>query len=382
MAKKTFFTRRTPAEIENLNVEIVDTPVDLSYQIEGLNPETEAIILDGSKVQLTHPYFEGVSSDREYVSRMALRGIKRAKNKRSYPNYVGIQQPRSIEDAVNFYKKGKLPFRLRNKSLFDAMHDVPEKKNFNVGLMYFPITGNDKSPVMIPFWALCAGNMIDVYSQRVCKDLPWDAGSSVQRDYAPNFIVKVPSTSEGQGRYIIKWLDVPTGEQSKENKAVLGWNTRPTFGKTKEGVFESKDNFGPLYKFFQELSHEGKHRRGETFEFTLIDPHVVASWAELLRQKMREGDFAPWEMSQLPLISRDDAAYWNKLNNNLLILERNSKKEYVTKHPRIDQLSVLMARHIGNKIKKLKLGEVQETMFWDPDRDGKISKYPVLPGER
>ena len=40
-----------------------------------------------------------------------------------------------------------------------------------------------------------------------------------------------------------------------------------------------------------------------------------------------------------------------------------------------------MARRVGNRIRELKPGEVQETIHWDAERDGKISQYPVLPGE-
>ena len=379
MGKKSFFRRRTPAKIQGLDLKVVESSKNLSRKIEALNSRTEGIIINGDTIPLTPPIFSNMTDDVEYASRMALRGVERKGDKRFYPYYVGVQQPRSIESAVANYRAGRFPFRLRNKSLFDAMKNIPEEDNFNVGFMYFPITGNNKSPIMVLFWGVGGGNVMDVYSQRMCKGET--AGTRVLRDYAPIFILKVPSTEKKKGRYTVKFHDVPTRKQDDAYKAVIGWNTKPAYGIITESEFQENQGEGPLHELYTEISHEGKHRRGETFGHTIVDPHAVAAWSELLRESMRQGDYSPWEMSQYPLLSREDAAYWNKLNNNLLVAEKTKGGTYVLKHPRIDQLSVLMARRVGNRIRELKPGEVQETIHWDAERDGKISQYPVLPGE-
>ncbi|MFA5992814.1 MAG: hypothetical protein WC796_03855 [Candidatus Pacearchaeota archaeon] len=388
MTKKAFFQRRSVAEIRGLNCEVVDTPEGLVSRIENLDPENEGLIIDVGQVPLTHPSFTSLTSDLEYASRMALRGVKRKGDKREFISYVPIQQPRSVESAIAISRQRHLPFKLRNKSLFEAMRSIPEGENFYVGYMFWPILGNNKSPILVPYWALCNGTVLDAYSQRICKKLPFNkdhpeqAGTIVERNYAPEFITRVPSTEDGKGRYLVKWHNVPIRSIREDDRAVIGWSTRPAYGRVSEGAFEEREDLAPMHEFFTQISHEGSHRRGESFEFTLVDPHAFASWSELLRFSMREGDYSPWDTSQYALLSRLDAAYWNKENNNLLVREKNTQGNYVFKHPRIDQLSVLFARHVGARIKQLSPGQVQETMYWDPERDGKIGRYPVLPGEK
>jgi len=381
MAKKAFFERRTEAKIQDLDIKLIESPKNLSKIIEDLNPRTEAIVIDtrNNKVSLTHPSFR--LDDPLYGSRRSLRGVKRSGDTRVFPNYISLQQPRSGEEAVKFFRKGHLPFKLRNKSMFEAMSSIPEENNFHVGYMFRPVIGNNQSPILVPFWALGGGNQIDVYSQRIREKLKQNSGTEVLRDYSPEVIVKVPSTEEKHGRYTVKWHNVTRRSIHEQERAIIGWGTRPAYGVIHEDDFVQREDAAPLHEFYASISHEGKHRHGESFEFTQIHPHSIGSWYEIIRDSIREGDYATLEMSQYALLSREDAAYWNKLNNNVLVIENGLSEKPVIKHPRIDHLSVLFGRRVQNNLRRLNRGEVQTTLYWDAERDGKIAKYPVLPGE-
>ena len=375
MIKKTFFQERKYDELLDMSLTNVENPQGLVDVIEELDSDKEGLVLD---FPLVHPAFEK-SGNPQVVSRKTLRGVKRVGNNRYYPSYLQLQQPRSKENAVAFFNKGNFPINLRNKAFFDSMKNVPEENNFNVGYMVWPVSGNDLSPIMVPFWSIAEGCMVDSYNSRICKG---ENGSKVERVYGPEVIVKVPSRHKKAQKYVIKFSNVPSKEFTDNQNAVIGWNTRPAYGKMVDENFVQDESFAPLHKLTN-LSHEGSHRNGESFQFTMVYPHCVAAYQAILRQAMNnEKDFSSLEMSQYALLSREDASFYNKLRNNVLIREKNEEGDYVLRRPRLDQKSMLLARRVGNKVKKLEKGQIQETMFWDAERDGRIADYPFLVGER
>jgi len=227
------------------------------------------------------------------------------------------------------------------------------------------------------------GTILDAYSGRVCRKLPKEflnAGAFVERDYSPELIVKVPSTTKGKKQYTQRWSDVPTAKNPRDGRAIIGWNTKPAYGTIVEDSFVADEGESPEHKQTN-FSHEGKKGYGGSVKLNVIYPHCMAGHQELVRAFMRQGDLSPLEMSQFAIPSREDMVFYNKLRNNILIRGENS--EEITGRPlRINELSTLMARRVANKIRRLdKVGDIQKTMFWDPERDGKISDYPCLPGE-
>jgi hypothetical protein len=372
--KKAFFRRRTEAEIGKLDCQVVDSPVGLVQRIEELDPARQALILD---FPLVHPAYKN-DGDPQYVSRTTMRGVRRHGDERSYPSYIRLTQPRSMKNAVKLFRKGNLPFKLRNKAFFESMKHIPEEENFYVGYMVWPITG-DKSPIMVPFWSLAEGCMIDAYSGRVCLG---ENGSKVERVYGPEVIVKVPSRDKKASKYVVKFSNVPRREMENAERAVVGWDTRPAYGRIVNGEFVQDESASPAHKLTN-VSHEGSHRHGESFIFTAIYPHCVAAYQEIIRNAMRDGDYSPMEMSQFAILSREDAAFYNKVRNNLLISETTPAGTNVLKHPRLDQQSMLIARNVANKVRMLeKKGDIQDTMYWDQTRDKAIADYPFLPGEK
>lgn len=374
MARKQFFKERTPEQIQDLHCRVIESPRGLVRQIEELNPETEGLVLD---FPLVHPAFRN-DGDAQYVSRRILRGVRRVGNKRFYPSYLQLKQPRSKEGAVEFFRKGNLPFKLRSKAFFEGMSALAEEDNFHVGYMIWPVSGNDMSPIMIPFWSLAEGCMMDAYNARVCLG---EAGSKVERAYGPEVIVKVPSREKKASRYVVKFSNIPCREMENSERAVVGWNTRPAYGRIVDGEFVQDESASPAHNLTN-VSHEGGHRNGESFLFTMVYPHCVAAYQEIIRNAMREGDFSPLEMSQIAVLARDDAAFYNKVRNNILMAEQNGNRGYILKHPRIDQKSMLISRRVADKVRRLSPGEIQETMYWNEQRDGRIADYPFLPGEK
>jgi|TARA_Y100000310_G_scaffold319898_1_gene375728 hypothetical protein len=95
MAKKVFFKERTPSEIKKLDCDIVENPRNLVEKIENLDSETEGLILD---FPFVNPDYK--DSDLQYASRKTIRGVVRKGNKRTFPSYIQLKQPRSVESAV------------------------------------------------------------------------------------------------------------------------------------------------------------------------------------------------------------------------------------------------------------------------------------------
>ena len=199
MTRKEFFRRRSEAEIKKLDCQVVDSPVRLVQRIEELDSVRQALIFD---FPLVHPAYKN-DGDSQYVSRTTMRGVRRSgdnRDRRFYPSYIQLKQPRSIENAAEFFRKGNLPFKLRNKAFFENMKHIREEENFYVGYMVWSVSGNDKSPIMVPFWSLAEGDMIDAYNGRVCLG---ENGSKVERVYGPEVIVRVPSRDKKASRYVV-----------------------------------------------------------------------------------------------------------------------------------------------------------------------------------
>ena len=398
MVKKDFFVQRNPEEIEALDCNVVDTPENLVGEIEGIeDPNRQAVILDcGEDDLLVHPAFANIRNP-VYRSRVTTRGIKRkGKQRREYPSYVQLEQPRSIENAIGLHRSENFPVNIRNKAFFESMAHLPEHENFHVGYMIRPIVGEDKSPMLVPFNAVADGAILDSYSERIKSNLPFDCGSKVIHVYGSDVYVKVPSEEQGKGRYTVLWENVPIRGMNKskrelkesereltesDRRAVLGWSTSPAYGIIKDGEFRGSLDAMPG-NLQTHVSHEGSHRVGQAFKFKLMDNHSVASHREMVRHFMRGNDWRPMEMSQIANVSKADSAFYNRVRNNFLIMTRDKNGNPIFSQPREDQEAMLIARRVGNYIKELKEGEIQETMYWDPVRDGSVMGYSVLPGEK
>jgi hypothetical protein len=84
---------------------------------------------------------------------------------------------------------------------------------------------------------------------------------------------------------------------------------------------------------------------------------------------MRKHNLIPFERSQIAMPSKVAAEYWGKLCNNVVIWDpslKHGKGDY--RHLHLDEKSMLQARQVGV------LG-AEATMYWDPERDGKIGDY-------
>jgi len=368
MAKKDFFQTRTSGEIKKLQTDVVKNPGGLVDRIESLNPMSEGLILD---FPLFHPDYN-LNDDEIYTARRTMRGELRDRSGRGFPSYVGLEQPRSVKSA---YAESRMPVEIRMEA-FVKMADVPEEENNYVGFLRRPITG-DRVPILTSFWAIMEGAKLDAYTGRVCENLPNpNAGACVERVYGPNVIVKVPSRTKGHNRYTIRWENIATSEAGK-NARVLAWGSRPVFGSvTASGNFHESLNGIPTHLTY----NVGHHKDGSSSrEFTPLYPHGVAAHQTLLRYFLKEvRDRTPLRASQIPVPSRADAAFWNKLENNILVkyIGENGKESF--RPLRIDQKSILMARRVG---KYAATPGIPKAMYWDGIRDAHIANYPWLPGE-
>ena len=373
MAKKAFFRERTEAEILKLDVSKINTPVGLVDIIESIDPGKEALLLD---FPFVHPDFQ--EKDLVYGSRRTMRGVVRRGATRTYPSYISLKQPRSREDAL---KETHIPLDARTEAFY-RLSLIPEENIFCVGYIRFPITGNVRPPILTSFRDVMDGAMIDSYTGKVCKTLPkeFNAGAFVEYDYGPNVFVKVPSKRKGHDKYLVKWSNVAT--KDVPSKKILAWNTRPYYG-----VFDGEGNFvvspdaEPEHKAHN-VGHAGNMSEGESFDYFTLYPQGVAAHNTLIRYFMRQSNLIPLQMSQVAIPSYSDASFWNKLRNNVLILENSNGQGQVPKPLRIDQKSMLMARRVAKYFRFRLPDEITQSMYWDSERDGRIRDYPWQPGEK
>jgi hypothetical protein len=381
MVKKDFFKRRTEAQIKKLDCKVVDTPEGLVDAIEELDIDREGLILD---FPLVHPDFNNPRYNPQYNSRRTGRGAKfkgsSGSERKSFPAFLCLDQPISREGA----KEGKRrPFIIRNDA-FRSMKQLQEEDNFQMGYLYRSITGNVRIPHLISFWAIDHGNMLDSFSERMKVNLPnFDVGAKVERNYAPNIYLKVPSKQKGKGRYTQLWRNVPTEEN--DSRRVLAWNTSNTYGSVVDNSFQEDVSAGPGYKNYQ-IGQENPRGEAASLQFRFVDDHDVEGYSEMIRYFMRRGNLVPLEMSQIAIPSREDIPFARKLDNNLLIRTVNKSGESFN-HPREDQYSILRGRHIAKHIRseeeaRKQTSVVEPTMYWDPERDGRIRDYPWRPGEK
>jgi len=370
--KKQFFKIRTPREILKLDTTTINEPKGLVKIIDDMDKKSQAIILD---FKLMHPDFNIEGSSEQYISRITLRGIRPKNNLKKYPSYLRLNQPKSRAQA---YAEERLPISFRNLE-FLSMKNLAEEENYIVGYMRRPIVGLDRSPLLTSFWSIMNGAKMDGYNSRICSRMPpvFNAGTKVKIDHGPTIFVEVPSSTKGKSKYPQQWLDVATDLHDSRNR-IKCWSTKPTYGRFEGDCFIEDFSKSPESTRYN-YGNEGKFKDGCNYKFQELDPKAVAGYYGIIRHFRERGNLAPLTYSQFAIPSRSDVIFWNKLENNVLIKEVNLSGKEVFRHPRMDQLSMLFARWIAQKMNDET--QVQETMYWDPSRDGKISDYPWLKEE-
>ena len=318
--KKSFFKEKTISELKAMNVWGVETPEDLVATIQELGDE-DALLLDFG---LTPARF---GPDPTVASRRNLR----------HGFYCNLNQPYSAEQAE---ATTAIPLDIRQTSM-DRVLARQEENVFCLGYSFRPIIGADRRRVYVPFWSVMEGCKRDTYDQWIKQKFAHlGAGSSIEV-YDDNPVVKVSSSTKGQGRYRIRWKNVCVDE---EDKRVKCWGTRP--------VYEGTGDVEPTHKVYNIALGNDQ---------AMIYPHDVHSHQVIVREHMREHNLLPLERSQYAIPSRMAAAFWGNLDR-VLVADNGLRKLH------IDEKSMMISRLAAVK-------GVDEVLFWDAERDGRIRDY-------
>lgn len=345
MTKKTFFKERTVEQIQNMNCSEV-------YRARGLVDRVMSIDAGRDALRLRF---------RVTPTRFGTRNTSRASRKNlRHGHYLEIDQPYSVDKAL---RTTEIPLQLRQRTLAKLTR-IDEDENVCLGYSYRPtFDSKDKTRIYIPFWSIMDGCLRDTYDGQVCNNLRHlNAGAEIEFDKGGvkaateglAVVVKVPSSTQGQGRYRIKFIHVPISDN--EHKRVTCWKTRPAY---------SSDN--SAHKTFNIRYLEADYI--DDSDFHMIYPQDVHGYHMIVRHFMQQHNLVPFERSQIAMPSKTAAEFWSKLCNNVLIWDptiNSDKGSY--RHLHIDEKSVLQARQVGV------LGP-EETMYWDAERDGRIRDY-------
>ncbi len=349
MVRKEFFRERNPSEIENLKIEETGEQEGLVERIMGLGG-SEGIILKSS---LTPQRFFGNNGNSAEASRKNLK----------HGEYLRLNQPYNLRQAL---EKKMIPLQYRRESL-RQLEGVPEEDINVVGFSFMPIIGNDKRKRKISFYATPEGIRLFTYSENINKKgaiadsgiqvMPYDDAKRISRE-GGQIVCQVPSREKGKKRYKLRLENFPlveTTNKRKNPKAII-WGLKAEY------------TLMPEHKFWT-FGYTRENERKNSYSI-MVQPQEIAAYIKAAGEYWKnERNDIPMRMNPFPLPSEEQAEFYRKLNNNVIVYDStlNSKKKLRKLH--LDEKSIMLARQISI------LGHYR-TVFWDFfHRDSKFKDY-------
>lgn len=345
MIRKSFFRERSVEEIQELSEQRVFNVRGLVRKILDLNPASDALTLQTPILPLS----------------ALQRGIPWRVSARKYYKHgplISLSQPQSLQIA---YACREIPLKIRERD-FNRLRERREEDVFFVGYSWYPVQGRDRLKRVVSFtWNLEAIRLFGYAENRTegIKVKPYPDARKVSLEGA-NIVCEVPSRTKKMPRYKLLLKHVPV-DGTTERRAVA-WSLCSRYGS------EEKEGTPPTYAMYDIRYRYEQDREGsEVFRFY---PHDIAAYIAVIKEYNQQKNLTPLEMSPLALASQREAAYYTRLCNNVLIYDPTShnfkggmRKLYVA------EKAVLIARSIAV------LGH-DETMYWEPTRDGLLKNYP------
>jgi len=342
--EKSFFKDQTISEIRKLHIHRVFSPKNLVSKILDLDPSEDA--LEIRSLIVPGGFYANVESSREASRKCYKHG-----------DLILLSQPLTQKEA---YQSKKIPLAIMERD-FNKLTKIKEEEIGYLGYSFRPVQGRDRRKRVIPFVWILEGARIFSYSENILEANPredigitinaYDKSARVKKEGA-KILCKVPSRRVKHPRYIIRLENVPV-EGNKERKAIV-WGIKSDFEIDPE---HSRYNI----RYTWEKEREGS----DVFTFY---PHDIAAYFGVIKEFYKNHNLTLWEMNPFSIPSKEMADFYKKLNNNILIFDPNSKNKDKLRKLHLAEKSILIARAIG------RLG-YDRTMFWDPNRDGKLKDY-------
>lgn len=284
--QKKFFKRLTEDQIIKLSSvrEISDNLVE---QILGLQ-KNQAVII---KKDLYSP--EKFQDPRKFLK---------------YGGEVKIKRYKSLDDVLKSEER-KTPVQLREME-FDKISNKPFSR-YTVK----PFAGTDKRTRIFYLNNCTEGARIYSYADKNPKGCPEITIEKAYKDttgvakYGAEIITRVPSRTEGQERYKIKFSSVPVVDNDKKWEIANGIFT--------DHVCENK-------RYTIRHPHISNKEDSKQIKFC---EHEVAGYLEIIHNFWdKEKNVVPLQMSQFAIPSQLTANYYMNLLNNCLIQTSKDKK--------------------------------------------------------
>jgi len=337
MARKSYFMERTATDIRGLNQKDIYHQRGLVRKILDLDPSEDGLTL---KTRLTPGRFYRTTDDSSEASRKCYK----------HGDIISLSVPKTKEKAL---KSREIPLAVRDRDFSRLAAMKEEEINF-IGYSFRPVQGTDRRKRFIPFAWLPEAVRLFSYAENLAGQIDIKSFTDAKRvsKEGATIVCSVPSRTKKKARYTIKLEHVPVF-RSQENMAI---------------ILGLKSNFevNPGHsiwniKYNREFDSEGS----DIFTFY---PQDIAAYISVAASYWRQHNLTPMDMNPFALPSRLEAEFYRKLCNNIIVFDPSLTSRNKLRKLHLDEKCILLGRSI--KV----LGH-DESMFWDPARDGKLRDY-------
>lgn len=338
--RKSFFKERTAREIRELEPRQVFSPRKLTERILGLG-DSEALEL---RFEIIPGEFKINTETHNEASRKCYK----------HGELIALSQPKTQREA---YESRRIPLEIRAED-FSKLTSKREEEISYIGYSFYPVQGNDRRKRIIPFVWCLEGARLFAYSESLQSPMQkgievatYDNAEKVALEGA-KIICRVPSRTKKSPRYEIRMENVPV-INSEERKAIA-WGLKSSSGRD------------PPNKFYNMRYTWAEDREGsDVFAFY---PQDIAAYIAIIKHYKKEHNLVPIEMSQFALPSKQEAEFYKRLCNNIVIFDPTLHSKNRLRKLHVAEKSILIARSISV------LGH-DNSMYWEPERDGKLKDY-------
>lgn len=338
--KKKFFKSRTESQIRRLDISEAHMQFGLVERILDLKDDQSLVI----RPQLIPgKFYRGDKTSYEAARKFAKHG-----------HFIDLPQEKTIRASL---EEIRLPHEIRKEAFANHLEGRREIYTESLGYSFRPIQGPDKLERVIPFVSILDGARLFAYAlQKTRKGIEVKPFDDVQRIEVEGARVTTtgPSATQRQPRYNIRFDSVPVEDNPRKHAISLSLNSQSN------GVMSPQKfwSFGFKYRESQE------HSRVQ-----LLDAHDVAAMLGVTRHYMLDLENpTPWNMNVFAKPSQLAVDFYKKLENNVIIADRNARGKQITRKLYSPEKSLLLARLVG-------LVGHDESMFWKPGRDPKLHEY-------
>ncbi|MGK0209528.1 MAG: hypothetical protein ACI83O_000805 [Patescibacteria group bacterium] len=335
--KKKYFKERTVTELKKLE----QVPVESKHIVEQImNLEKDQCLKIPS--QVSQSFYSGTPD-------------QNARKQFKHGDYMILPQPKTKEAAL---ESPLIPLQLRNQA-FGQLEDRLEFGLHNVGYSFRPVQGANKTKRVVPFVYLAQGAKLFSYAAQHAGGIGLELYSEAKRarTHGATVVAAVPSRTQKQQRYSFTLQHVPIHRGQHNLASVL--SLEPKVHQTQTPSRTKHDQYN--IRFTKD--------DGEDSNITNFTPQDVAAYLAIINQEWNNNqNMTPLEMNPFAIPSRQQAEFYKRLTNNLLVETPQPKGKPIIRKPYQVEQSVLLGRAIAHY-------GAMEFAFIDAARDGNLAEY-------